>query len=92
VSREQMSGHVMLTGGRGLWTTATAAVGPQCWAMRGISVIGSRLKSTKELQYMASFQLTHCQDLLLVLCDLLSPLSGRLCDDAHGDPAASNNK
>jgi len=25
-----MSGHVMLTGGRGLWTTATAAVGPQC--------------------------------------------------------------
>jgi len=39
--------HVMLTGGRGLWTTATAAVGPQCWAMRGVSVIGSRLKSTK---------------------------------------------
>jgi len=30
VSGEQMSGHVMLTGGRGLWTTATAAVGPQC--------------------------------------------------------------
>jgi len=27
--------------------TATAAVGPQCWAMRGVSVIGSRLKSTK---------------------------------------------
>ena len=28
-------------------TTATAAVGTQCWAMRGVSVIGSRLKSTK---------------------------------------------
>jgi len=28
-------------------TTATAAVGPQCWAMRDDSVIGSRLKSTK---------------------------------------------
>jgi len=28
-------------------TTATAAVGPQCWAMRGVSIIGSRLKSTK---------------------------------------------
>ena len=28
-------------------TTATAAVGPQCWAMRRVSVIGSRLKSTK---------------------------------------------
>ena len=28
-------------------TTATAAVGPQCWAMRGVCVIGSRLKSTK---------------------------------------------
>ena len=25
-------GHVMLTGGRGLWTTARAAVGLQCWA------------------------------------------------------------
>ena len=32
MSGEQMSGHVMLTGGRGLWTTATAAVRPQCWA------------------------------------------------------------
>jgi len=39
VSREQMSGHVE--------TTPTAAVGPQCWAMRDVSVIGSRLKSTK---------------------------------------------
>ena len=39
--------HVMLTGGRGLWTTATAAVSPQCWAMRGVCVIGSRLKFTK---------------------------------------------
>jgi len=47
VSGEQMSGHAMLTGGRGLWTTATAAVDPQCWATRGVSVIGSRLKSTK---------------------------------------------
>jgi len=59
VSGKQMSGHVMLTVGRGLWTTATAAVGPQCWAMRGVSVIGSRLKSTKlpELRsYIASFQ------------------------------------
>jgi len=28
-------------------TTASAAVGPQCWAMRGVSVIGSQLKSTK---------------------------------------------
>ena len=27
--------------------TATAAVGPQCWAMRDVSVIGSWLKSTK---------------------------------------------
>ena len=28
-------------------TKATAAVGPQCWAMRDVSVTGSRLKSTK---------------------------------------------
>ena len=28
-------------------TTETAAVGPQCWAMQSVSVIGSRLKSTK---------------------------------------------
>jgi len=30
VSGEQMSGQVMLTVRRGLWITATAAVGPQC--------------------------------------------------------------
>jgi len=29
-------GEQMLTVGRGLRTTATAAVGPQCWAMRGV--------------------------------------------------------
>jgi len=46
-SGEQMSGHVMLTGGHGLWTTETAAVGPQSWTMRDVSVIGSQLKSTK---------------------------------------------
>ena len=31
----RVSGEQMLTVGRGLWTTATAAVGPQCWAMQG---------------------------------------------------------
>ena len=47
MSGEQMSGHAMLTGGRGLRTTPTAAGDPQCWATRGVSVIGSRLKCTK---------------------------------------------
>ena len=46
-ARGQMSDHVMLTSGHGLWMTATAAVGPQCWAMRDVSIIGSWLKSTK---------------------------------------------
>jgi len=59
--REQMSGHVMLTGGRGLWTTAMASV---C-RMRGICVIGSRLQSPQSCwSYVASFRLTHCQDSL----------------------------
>ena len=40
MSGEQMSGHVMLTGRCGLWTTATAFI---C-RMRGVSIIGSRLQ------------------------------------------------
>jgi len=59
--RERMSGHVMLTGGRGLWTTAMASV---C-RMRGVCVIGSRLQSPQSCwSYVASFRLTHCQDSL----------------------------
>ena len=50
VSGEQMSGHVMLTVGCDLWTTATAAVGLQYWAKQGVCVTGSRLKSTKLLE------------------------------------------
>ena len=50
MSGEQMSGHVMLTVGCDLWTTATAAVGPQYWAKQGVCVTGIWLKSTKLLQ------------------------------------------
>ena len=78
----QMSGHVMLTGGRNLSTTVTAAVGPQCWVnirypMRGVSVIGSRLKSTKlpELyRFVPADSLPRPPPPVMWL---LSPLSGR---------------
>jgi len=51
VSGEQMSGHVMLNGGRGLLAPAASAVGlPSVFHMPHaihVSVTGSRLKSTK---------------------------------------------
>jgi len=80
VSGEQMSGHVMLTCGRGLRTTAAAAVGLLCWAnilypMRGVCVIGSRLKST---QLPELYRIVPADSLPRPpppVCDLLSPLS-----------------
>ena len=56
--------------------------------MRGVYVIGSQLKSTKlpELYRIVPAELAHCQDLVLLLCELLSSLSQRpSCDSAHGD-------
>jgi len=55
-----LSGHVV---GCDLWTTAMASV---C-RMRGVCVIGSRLQSPQSCwSYVASFQLTHCQDSVLL--------------------------
>jgi len=89
VSGEQMSGQVMLTVRRGLWITATAAVGPQCsvLAMRNVSVIGSQLKSTKLPSYISiipadSAKTSSCY---VICCRRPLDAQRQLCDDAHGD-------
>ena len=48
MSGEQMSGHVMSTGGRGLLDDSRLQSPQRCWS------------------YVASFQLTHCQQAVAV--------------------------
>ena len=80
VSEEQM-----LTVERGLRTTATAAVGPQCWPCE-VSVCDLRYWQPAKVHKAAELYRIVPADslprrlslLLLGLCDLLSPLSRRI--------------